>query len=181
VASTAAGAGFFELVREDFRRHGREWSSPGFQALAVHRFGCVARARNGLSGRMLRKLHRVCFVLMRNVYGIELPATAVIGRRMYISHPHGVIVNDKAVFGDDCALSHNVTIGIGVAGKRSVPQFGDRVWIGPGAIVLGRVTIGDDAHIGANAVVMTDVPAGAHVVEHPTRVLRLRRVDATAS
>jgi serine O-acetyltransferase len=118
------------------------------------------------------------FVFVRNFYGIDLPAEAVIGRRFYISHPHGVIVNGKAVFGDDCSVSHGVTIGIGIPGKNSVPRFGDRVWIGPGAVVVGGIEVGDDVRIGANTLVMSNVPSGAHVFEKPTRVLQLKRAEA---
>jgi serine O-acetyltransferase len=167
--------GLLALVREDLARHEREWTNPGFQALAVHRFGRHARDRGGVAGKVMRRAHRVLYVFVRNVYGIEFPAEASIGRRLHVSHEHGIVVNGKAVIGDDCAIANNITIGIGVAGKSSVPNVGDRVTIGPGAIIVGRITVGDDATIGPNAVVMTDVPAGAHVVASPGRVLRLAR------
>jgi serine O-acetyltransferase len=163
------------LVREDLARHEGEWTNPGFQALAVHRFGRQVRNRRGVAGMVLRRTHRILYVFVRNVYGIEFPAEASIGRRLHVSHEHGIVINGKAVIGDDCAIANNITIGIGVAGKGSVPTVGDGVTIGPGAIIVGRITVGDDATIGPNAVVMTDVPAGAHVVASPGRVLRLGR------
>jgi serine O-acetyltransferase len=177
--ASAGDIGWFALVREDLRRHHGEWSAPGFQALAVYRFGRHAHDLDGFAGVVQRKVHRVLFVLVRNFYGIELPAAAVIGRRMYIGHQNGIILNSLSEFGDDCTLSHNVTIGIGSPGKRSVPRFGDRVWIGPGAIVFGRVTVGDDVRIGPNTLVMSDVASGAHVVATPSRTMHLqpRSVD----
>jgi serine O-acetyltransferase len=172
--------GLLALVREDLACHEGEWTNPGFQALAVHRFGRQARSRRGAAGMLLRRAHRVLYVFIRNVYGIEFPAEASIGRRLHVSHEHGIVVNGKAVIGDDCSIANNITIGIGVAGKGSVPSIGDRVTIGPGAIIVGRITVGDDATIGPNAVVMTDVPVGAHVVASPGRVLRLARADDDA-
>ncbi|MCU1428831.1 MAG: putative Serine O-acetyltransferase [Actinomycetia bacterium] len=168
-------------MREDLANHAHEWTAPGFQALAVYRLGRFAHGRRGLRAKVLRRVHRVLYVFVRNFYGIELPPGAVIGRRLRVEHQHGVVVNDKAVFGDDCTLGHNVTVGIGFPGKQSVPRIGDRVVLGTGAVVIGRVTIGDDVHIGPNALVMSDVPSGAHVVERPARVLQLQRSDDTAA
>jgi serine O-acetyltransferase len=177
VASTAEGTSLLVLLREDLDRHGRDWTAPGFQALAVYRFGRHARTMPGLAGKLARRAHRLLFVLVRNVYGIELHPETVIGRRMHLGHQHGVVVHPHTVFGDDCVMRHNVTIGVGIAGKRSdeAPTFGDRVKFGPGAVVLGGVTVGDDVRIGPNTLVMSDVPSGAHVLEKPTRVLQLRK------
>jgi serine O-acetyltransferase len=179
VASTD-GVGWYALVREDLRTHNGELSSPGFQAVAVYRFGRYAHSLTGPVGLVLRRVHRVLYILVRNFYGIDMPAGAVIGRRFYISHPHGVIVNSKAVFGDDCALSHSVTIGIGIRGKDSVPHFGDRVSIGPGAVVVGQVKVGDDVRIGPNTLVTGDVPSGSHVAQKPSRALQLARSTGVA-
>jgi serine O-acetyltransferase len=180
MASSANDIGLVALVREDLARHEGEWTNPGFQALAVYRFGRQARDRRGVAGMLQRRAHRVLYVFVRNVYGIEFPAEASIGRRLHVSHEHGIVINGKAVIGDDCAIANNISIGIGIAGKNSVPHLGDRVTVGPGAIVVGRIIIGDDVTIGPNAVVMTDVPEGAHVVANPGRVLRLGRADDTA-
>lgn len=179
MGSSADGVGLVALVREDLQRHGGDWTAPGFQALAVYRLGHWARRRNGVAAKIVRRVHRVLFVFVRNVYGIELHPETVVGRRMHIGHQHGVVIHPKTVFGDDCVLRHNVTIGVGIAGKRSdeAPVFGDRVKFGPGAVVLGGVTVGDDVRIGPNTLIMTNVPAGAHVLEKPTRVLRLQRAE----
>jgi serine O-acetyltransferase len=183
VASTANDAELGALVREDLQRHGRDLTCPGFQALAVYRLGRYARTRSDLAGKVLRRVHRALFVLVRNVYGIELHPETVVGRRLHIGHQHGIVIHPNTVFGDDCVLRHNVTVGVGISGKRDdeAPHFGDRVKFGPGAVVLGGVTVGDDVRIGPNTLIMTDVPAGAHVLEKPTRVLRLSRPAATES
>jgi serine O-acetyltransferase len=179
VASSSDDIGLLALIREDLRVHGGELSAPGFQALAVYRFGRFAGTQTGLAGKAMRFAHRCLFVFVRNVYGIELHASTVVGRRLEIGHQHGIVIHPKTVFGDDCVLRHNVTIGVGISGKRSdqAPRFGDRVKFGPGAVVLGGVTVGDDVRIGPNTLIMSDVPSGAHVLERPTRVLRLTKSE----
>jgi serine O-acetyltransferase len=175
-SSQAGRPGFVALVREDFEHHDRELGAPGFQALAVYRLGRFARERGGWQGTLLKRVHRVLYVFVRNVYGIELPPGAVIGRRLHIGREHGVILNSKTAFGDDCSISHNVTTAIGISGKDSVPTFGDRVTLGPNTVVMGAVHVGDDASIGPNSLVMTDVPPGAQVIASPTRVLHLKHI-----
>jgi serine O-acetyltransferase len=166
-------------LREDLERHRGEWSRPGFQALAVHRFGTYARTRRGLSGKVARKVHRMLFRLVRNFYGIELPATTQIGRRLLLGHQHGIVIDEHAVIGDDCVVRHNVTMGAGARHwTTEAPRLGDRVSISPGVVIIGNVHIGDDVQIGPNALVTTDVPAGAMVFEKPTRVLRLAKEQA---
>jgi serine O-acetyltransferase len=125
----------------------------------------------------MRFVHRALFVFVRNVYGIELHASTVVGRRLEIGHEHGIVVHPDAVLGDDCVLRHNVTIGRGVADEddEPAPRFGDRVKLSPGAVVLGGVTVGDDVRIGPNTFVTSDVPPGAHVLEPPARVLQLTK------
>jgi serine O-acetyltransferase len=175
MASSADGVGFWSLVREDFVHNGRDWTSPGFRALAVYRFGRLARRQRGLRRVLARRVHRTLYLTVRALYGIVLPSGAVIGRRMQIGHQHGIVVNAKSEFGDDCSISHNFTTAIGAPGTAAVPRFGDRVTIGPNVVVIGKVTVGDDVEIGAGAVVFTDVPSGARVEKRPTRVLQLLR------
>ena len=120
------------------------------------------------------------FVLVRNFYGIELPRTAVIGRRLRIGHQHGICLSRSCVIGDDCYIRQGVAIGSRPERQsgRESPVVGNRVSIGPGAVLAGPITVGDDVTIGPNAVVIEDVPSGSTVVSTPTRILRLRGVDA---
>jgi serine O-acetyltransferase len=176
MSDSDACPGLGEIVREDLARHRGRWSSPGFQALAVQRFGAWAREAPGLGGKVARRVHRVLFALVRNFYGIELWPETRIGRRLLIGHQHGIVIHPYAVIGDDCVLRHNVTLGDGArAWENDAPILGNHVRIGPGAVILGKVTIGDDAQIGPNAVVTTNVPAGAVVFEKPTRILQLEK------
>jgi serine O-acetyltransferase len=83
---------------------------------------------------------------------------------MYIGHFGGIVIHGDAEIGDYCNLSQGVTIGVLARGKNmGIPKIGDRVFIGPGAVILGGIKIGNDVLIGANAIVMFDIPDHAVV------------------
>jgi serine O-acetyltransferase len=103
--------------------------------------------------------------------GIELPCEATLGRRFRIDHFGGIVISGDAVFGDDCVIRNGVTVGLKHTGQRGAPVLGDRVDVGAGAKILGAIQIGDDVLIGANAVVLTDVPSNCIAVGVPARVL----------
>jgi serine O-acetyltransferase len=159
--SAAGRLSFRELLaimREDWVRHDREFLRPGLHALLLHRYSTW---RLGLPPGPRRKalsaIRHVLWMLIRNVYGIELQEGATIGRRVRIEHHGGVIVDSTASIGDDCLIQHNVTVGR--AGKGGLaPRIGRDVLLGPGSIVVGDITVGDHAVIGPNAVVLIDVP-----------------------
>jgi len=139
---------------------------PGFHALQFHR---VAHA---LWTMGLRWLARFVSHWMRFFTGIEIHPGATIGRRVFIDHGMGVVIGETAEIGDDCTLYHGVTLG-GVSwkqGKRH-PTLGKSVVVGAGAKILGPFTVGDNAKIGSNSVVVKAVPAGATVVGIPARVV----------
>ena len=165
------GLGLFELWREDLRHHDGDWTLPGFRALAVYRFGVWARTH---PSRVVRKvLTRVWLSMyryIRNGYGIELPYTAVVGRRLRIEHQGGIVVHGFVRMGDDCTIRQGVTIGNKSKDAPLLsPVLGDEVDVGAGAILLGDIFVGDGARIGANAVVVRDVAPGATVVGVPAR------------
>ncbi len=96
----------------------------------------------------------------RNWTGIEIHPGAKIGRGLLIDHGMGVVIGETAVIGDDCNMYHGVTLGgTGKEKGKRHPSVGNNVMIGAGAKCLGNITIGDNAKIGSNAVVITDVPA----------------------
>lgn len=114
--------------------------------------------------------YRAMFRGVRNVYGIELPYTARVGRRVVFEHQGGVVVHGAAEIGDDCVIRQGVTIG----NKRldqpgDAPKLGARVNVGAGAKILGAVEVGDDAAIGANSVVVKDVDPDTAVVGIPAK------------
>jgi serine O-acetyltransferase len=134
----------FDNIREDWHTHNRQWNRHGFWLLAIYRLG---RWRYTISSRILRLPFSILYKLLGfaavPLLGAELPCEAIIGRRLVIEHT-------------------------GIPGS---PQLGDRVDIGAGAKLLGPITIGNDAAIGANAVVLTDVPPGAIAVGIPARII----------
>src|SRR5688572_1443974 len=161
------------IIREDLETYKNDWLRPGFQALAFHRFGNWARvARPRLIRRPLVGLSKALFIFARNFYGIELPIQATIGRHVIIEHQGGIVVHGNAVIGNGCRLRQGVTLGIKSMDDLGVaPRLGFGVDVGAGAKILGYVVVGDYATIGANAVVLKDVPAGATAVGTPARVL----------
>ena len=168
-----AGVGLIELVREDHRMHAGDWTRPGFRAMAVYRFGVWRmRVRSKLLRAPLSFLYRRLFVRVRNGYGIELPYSAKVGRRVVIEHQSGIVIHGNCVIGNDCHIRQGCTLGNKTLERPyDAPTLGDRVNVGAGAKILGAVSIGDGASIGANAVVVKDVPAGATAVGIPAKLL----------
>lgn len=169
------GIGFRALVAEDWRTHGRDFLSQGFWALFWHRFG---NWRMGVGPRPLRVpltiLYRAMYKLTQWMGGIDLPYTVRVGRRVRIEHFGGMILVAQAI-GDDVILRQNTTFGIAsLAHDKERPVIGNRVEVGAGAVILGGIHVGDDAVIGANAVVVKDVPPRAVVGGVPARILRTK-------
>lgn len=162
-----------QLIAEDYRANGRDWTRPGFRALATYRFGVWRMTvRPKLLRAPLSILYRCLFRRCRNVYGIELPYSAKVGRHVVIEHQHGIVIHGNSVIGNGCHIRQGVTIGNkSLDAPFDAPVLGDHINIGAGAKILGKITIGDGANIGANAVVLTDVPAGALAVGVPARII----------
>jgi serine acetyltransferase len=165
--------GLWAQIHEDWVAHGRDWSKPGFRALAVHRYG---NWRMRIGNKLLRApfsfLYNRLYRRVRNRYGIELPYSTVIGRRVVFEHQHGIVIHGDAVIGDDSIIRQGVTLGNKTLDRpREAPRLGKRVNVGAGAKILGAITIGDGASIGANAVVLKDVPAGAIAVGVPAKII----------
>ncbi len=172
-ASDDAPLSLWQQIKEDWIAHGRDWTKPGFRAVAVHRFGVW---RMGVEPKLLRApfsiLYRAMFRHVRNVYGIELPYTVQLGRRVIIEHQGAIVIHGQTVIGDDSVIRQGVTIGNRYLDRpMEAPRLGKRVNVGAGAKILGAVTLGDDANVGANAVVLKDVPAGKTAVGIPAKIL----------
>ena len=139
----------------------------GFHAILMHRFA-----------HWMHRHHMKCFAravsqLSRFLTGIEIHPGARIGRRLFIDHGMGLVIGETAEIGDDCTLYHGVTLG-GTGkdkGKRH-PTLGNCVLVGAGAKILGPFHVGDNAMIGANSVVLQEVPPGATVVGVPGRIVK---------
>jgi serine acetyltransferase len=168
-ADTSPQPGLFAQIAEDWIAHGRDWTRPGFRAVAVHRFGVWRmRVRLKFIRAPLSILYRWMYRKCRNHYGIELPYTVKLGRRVVFEHQSGIVIHGDSEIGDDSIIRQGVTLGNKTLDRpRDAPKLGRRVNVGAGAKVLGAVTIGDGATIGANAVVLKDVPAGYIAVGIP--------------
>lgn len=108
-------------------------------------------------------------------YGISIPHTTQIGPGLFIGHSGGIVVNGRASIGRNCNLSHGVTIGQMNRGKfKGYPSIGHSVFIGPGAVIIGSVSVGSNAAIGANAVVVHHVSDNEVVVGNPASTVSTR-------
>lgn len=149
----------------------------GIWALIVYRAGswCVRnKARLGWVRFLVLPFLTVLQKLVEIATGIEIPFTAKIGRGLYIGHFGQIILSPQAVLGECCNISQGITIGqAGRGDQQFTPIIGDRVYIGPGAKLFGKLTVGNDVAIGANAVVTRDLPDNAVAVGVPAKVISL--------
>lgn len=162
-------------VRDEWKLHGEDWTLPGFRAMAVYRFGEWVETLNR-GRRPLRRIYTALYRYHRNHYGIELSCRTRVGAGCRIVHQHGITIHPKAIIGDNCVILQNVAIGVPSRTRISeAPILGDDVFVGAGAVIIGRIKIGDGATIGPNSVVTSNVPAGATVFGNPARVILLSK------
>jgi serine O-acetyltransferase len=174
--------GLFRQIHEDWIAHGRDWTKPGFRAVAVHRLGVWRMAIPQPFRAPLSVLYRTLFRRCRNVYGIELPYSVKLGRRVVVEHQGAIVIHGHCEIGDDCIIRQGCTLG-----NRSLerpfdaPKLARGVNVGAGAKILGAVEIGEGAMVGANAVVVKNVPAGAVAVGIPAQITMPRRKPVATS
>jgi serine O-acetyltransferase len=164
-----------ELLAEDFETHERNPLSPGFWAIAVHRLGTRAQqVPLPLLRRPLAGAHLAAATAVDWLWGINVPKTTRLGRRVRIWHLGSLLLNARSI-GNDVHIRHDTTFGPVRAADRhrtsALPVIEDGVDVGSGACVVGAVTVGEGAMIGANAVVIEAVPPGATVFGVPARVI----------
>ena len=140
----------------------------GVQALLAHRVShAMLEAGVPLAPRMLANAMKV-------VTGVEIHPAARIGRGLFIDHGSGVVIGETAEVGDDVTMYQGVTLGgTGFARGKRHPTVGDEVMIGSGAKLLGPIEVGNRCKIGANSVVIHDVPANSTVVGNPGHPVRV--------
>ena len=176
----------FPNLREDLRRFGGPWQqfralvlAPRVWAIVAFRFArWVYTASSAAVVRLpLKLLVSLNAALIDVATNIELPPQVAIGPGLFIPHTGYIVVASNVMIGSHCTLTQGVTIGHRSGGNLSSfagPIIGDRVYIGPGAVILGPISIGNDVLIGANAVVTRSVPARAVVVGNPARVISMK-------
>ncbi len=149
-------------------------TSPGIHAVWAHRgaHALWAHRRGRLPARLLAQVTRFAT-------GVEIHPGATLGRRFFIDHGMGVVIGETAEVGDDVMLYHGVTLGgRSLARVKRHPTVGNRVTVGAGARILGPVRIGDDVQVGANSVVVKDIPDGGVATGIPA-IVRFPKRDAS--
>lgn len=172
---------FRRLVREDlFRYDGGQGAAAFFRAWrheAGFRITFMMRLCRLLRACPLTRYgpyHIVAFLHRRSAvrHGVFIDPMTEIGGGLYLPHALNIVVNRRCRIGTNVNLSHGITLGIANRGsKAGTPEVGDRVYIGPGAVIFGAIRIGDEAAIGANSVVTKDVPDRSVVVGIPGKVI----------
>ncbi len=140
---------------------------PSFHAVVNHRIG------NFFYRKKMFFLARLISQLSRFITGIEIHPGAVLGKRIFFDHGMGIVIGETAIVGDDCVIFHGVTLG-GVSSSKTKrhPTLKNNVVVGTGAKILGNITIGNNSKIGANAVVLKDVPDNSVAVGIPAKVIK---------
>ena len=138
---------------------------PGFHVILFHK---IAHLFNSLGFEFIARL---ISQITRFLTGIEIHPGAKIGNRLFIDHGMGIVIGETTTIGNNCTIYHGVTLGgTGKNEKKRHPDIGNNVIIGCGAKILGPIKIGDNVKIGANAVVLKDVPNNSTVVGIPGKI-----------
>jgi serine O-acetyltransferase len=177
----------FEHVREDLRRYGTRPSEqllgvvlhPGAWAVLGYRMRRWAREAPlpRPAKRALGLVGAATDLGLRLLTKVELPTGASIGPGLLVVHGSYLVLSSNVRIGSHCTLAHGVTIGHGAGGRgdsRAGPNIGDRVYVGPGAAVVGPIEVGSDALVGIGAVVTRSVPERGVVAGNPARLLSTR-------
>ncbi|MDW8261939.1 MAG: hypothetical protein RMJ35_05385, partial [Phycisphaerales bacterium] len=169
---------FWALVREDLRTHDNDPFSQGFWALFQHRFGNWRMSLPKPLRPPFTLLYRMMHKWVQWTCGISLSYTVKVGRRVRIWHFGGMVLGAREI-GNDVHIRQNTTMGVARRGDSPLlkPIIEDRVDIGAGAVIAGGIRIGHDSVIGANAVVLKDVPPYSVVVGVPAKVVKTLRQD----
>ncbi len=159
----------------------KPWSwDPGRQLLnAIRRYQGYNSETDGRITKLARAEAVASYRFWSAVAGADIPLNSQLGGGLLLPHPNGIVLHPEAVIGPNCLLFQQVTLGKGP--KPGFPILEGHVDVGAGAKILGGVRIGAHAIIGANAVVLEDVPPGATVVGVPARVVKLRIVTSEAT
>jgi serine O-acetyltransferase len=168
-----AQATMFSNLREDLRTYNGKWSAQGFWVMIVYRFG---RWRYGVRPVYVRKVlslvYHVLFKITQVTTGIELPCEVELGDNFIIDHFGGIIISGYVKFGDNCRIRSGVVVGLRHVEDERAPIIGSNVDIGSGAKILGPIRVGNNVLIGANAVVIMDIPDNCIAVGVPAVVKR---------
>ncbi|MFD1144947.1 serine O-acetyltransferase [Larkinella insperata] len=143
------------------------WKSPGFRFTFFFRLSQLTTKRS-IYRIILKIFYRRYFFR----YGIQLPLSVKVGGGLMLPHFGGIVVNSKAKIGNNCNILQGVTIGNAKRGKlKGAPTIGNCVYIGPNALIIGNITIGDNVLIAGNSYVNFDVPSNSIVIGNPGNII----------
>jgi len=166
----------FTNISQDLKTYKGDWGAQGFWAMIIYRFG---RWRYTIHTPFIRKpfslIYKMLYKCIQVITGIELPCEVTVGKNFRIDHFGGIVISGFASFGDDCVLRNGVTVGLRRIDDPVAPRIGNNVDIGAGAKILGDITVGDHVVIGANAVVLKNVPPNAVAVGIPARIIEKQK------
>lgn len=149
------------------------WLDPAIWSIASYRLGNWLHVSppNPLLRLPLKivsfVLTKFCLIFME----MDIDAQATIGGGLFMAHIGGVHINQGAIIGQNCDIAHRITIGASAMGRGGIPVLGDNVYIGTGAVLVGKIKVGSGAKIAANTLVITNVPEGATVMGVPGRII----------
>ncbi|MEO0711513.1 MAG: serine acetyltransferase [Pseudomonadota bacterium] len=162
--------GFWALVAEDFRAHGRNPFEQGFWTVFVHRFGNWRMGKPKIIRAPSTVLYWVMFKLVEWFCGMSVWYPVRLGRRVRFWHHSGIVISARFL-GDDVQVRQGVTMGVARTDRLGeLPIMEDGVDIGAGAVIVGPILVGKGARIAANALVFHDVPPGALAIGNPAQI-----------
>lgn len=165
-----------DIIVSDLYRYGGSkfliksliFGAPGFRFTYFLRKANIYK-KNQLLGLFYILMHRIYMYK----YGFQIPVGTKIGKGFYIGHFGTLVINGKAEIGDNCNVAHNVTIGQENRGKRKgFPVIGNKVWIGTGSVIVGKIKIGNNVLIAPNSYVNTDVPSNLIAIGNPLKIVK---------
>lgn len=166
-----------------WRRFQIALSEESYWVVFWYRFGrwALVELRTPILRPLCLLLYKLVFRVLRVLYGISISAECEAGPGLYFGHFGGVWINPRVRLGRQVSISHGVTIGVaGQNAVQGVPELGDFVYVGPHATIAGRIRVGNGSVVGANSLVVSDVPDGATAVGVPARVI-LRGANPAAA
>lgn len=167
-----------KTIEADLYRHGKLKGFSGFlkgMMIPGFRFTYFLRKANKYNRSTLKGIiSRLIIRWLKIRYGFQINSKATIGKGFYIGHFGTILMGDEAVLGNNCNIAHSVTIGEVPVGKlKGQPTFGNKVWIGTGSVIVGKIKIGSNVLIAPNSFVNFDVPDNSTVIGNPARILRM--------
>ncbi|MDP3200391.1 MAG: serine acetyltransferase [Algoriphagus sp.] len=162
---------FKKLIQLDRKRYGKTFliafPNPSFRFLVWMRL-----AAHFSKWHPVGLLSRIFVKWMQVRFGLQIPHIAKIGGGLFMGHYGGIVISNEAVIGENCNIAQGVTIGrINKGPRKGAPKIGNRVWIGPNAVLSGNITIGDNVLIAPLTFVNMDVPANCMAIGNPAQII----------